>query len=524
MANLFGAIDVGSHEVELKIFELSKKNGIRQLDDIIHLIDLGTDTYEQGRISFAHVAEVKRILLDFRRAMDSYGVRDYKAYATSAFRDMENASVVLRQIEQETGIHIDVLGNSEQRFLDYKSIASKGEGFSRVIGRSTAIVDFGGGSIQISLFEKDRLVLTQNLQLGVLRINELLHRIGAGSHKTPALVEEMVNSHLQIFQKLYLKDTKISNIILVDDYISEVVRKQVYNFREHMTDTPEKIKRIGGFVSSSDFYRFLGDLEKYSLNDLAVRMGIEEDNIPLLRISAIMLKCITECVNAELIWVPCVTLADGIAYEYAEKHKYLHEPHDFKKDILACAEQISRRYQGSEDRSSTIGKIALKIFESTKKLHGMGSRERLLLQIATTLHDCGKYISMTNLAECSYNILKSTEIIGISGKEQTIVACVVRFNHCDFAYKKILAEEPSLDAESCMTVARLTAILRVANALDRSHQQKFGDFQIRIQDRKMTITVETGKDISLEKGLFDKRADFFEEVFGIKPVIKQKKR
>ena len=127
MANLFGAIDVGSHEVELKIFELSKKNGIRQLDDIIHLIDLGTDTYEQGRISFAHVAEVKRILLDFRRAMDSYGVRDYKAYATSAFRDMENASVVLRQIEQETGIHIDVLGNSEQRFLDYKSIASKGE-------------------------------------------------------------------------------------------------------------------------------------------------------------------------------------------------------------------------------------------------------------------------------------------------------------------------------------------------------------------------------------------------------------
>ena len=51
MANLFGAIDVGSHEMELKIFELSKKNGIRQVDDIIHLIDLGTDTYNDGRIS-----------------------------------------------------------------------------------------------------------------------------------------------------------------------------------------------------------------------------------------------------------------------------------------------------------------------------------------------------------------------------------------------------------------------------------------------------------------------------------------
>lgn len=524
MANLFGAIDVGSHEVELKIFELSKKSGIRQIDDVSHLIDLGSDTYEQGRISFAHVTEVKRILLDFRRIMESYGVRNYKAYATSAFRDMENASVVVRQIEQETGIHIEVLGNSEQRFLDYKSIASKGEGFSQVIGKGTAIVDFGGGSIQISLYEKDRLVLTQNLQLGVLRINELLHRIGAGSTRTPALVEEMVNSQLQVFAKLYLRDVKISNIILVDDYISEVVRKQSYNFREIMKDTPEKMKRMEGFISARDFYRFLSEMEKYSIHDLAARMGIEEDNIPLLRISAIMLKCISECMNAELIWLPCVTLADGIVYEYAEKHKYLQEPHDFKKDILACAEQISRRYQGSEERSRTIGKIALKIFESTKKLHGMGNRERLLLQIATTLHDCGKYISMTNLAECSYNILKSTEIIGISGREQTIVACVVRFNHDAFSYKTILAEEPALDAESCMTVARLTAILRVANALDRSHRQKFGDFQIRIQDRKMIITVETGKDISLEKGLFSQRADFFEEVFGIKPVIKQKKR
>lgn len=524
MANLFGAIDVGSHEVELKIFELTKKSGIRQLDDIIHLIDLGSDTYEEGRISFAHVAEIKRILTDFHRVMDSYGVVEYRAYGTSAFRDMENAAIVLQQIEQETGIRISILENSEQRFLDYKSIASRGEEFGRVIGRGTAIVDVGGGSIQISLFEKDRLVLTQNLQLGVLRVNELLHRIGAGSTRLTALVEEMVNSQLHVFEKLYLSDFKIRNIIVVDDYISEVVRKQVFNFRDRMTDTPDKARKSGGFIATTDFYRFMEEMEKYNQTELAIRMGIEADNVRLLRISAIMLRCIAERVNAELLWVPCVTLCDGIVYEFAEEHKYLRSPHDFKKDIIACAEQISRRYQGSEERSRTIGKIAMKIFESTKKLHGMGNRERLLLQIAAILHDCGKFISMTRLAECSYNILKSTEIIGISAREQAIIACTVRFNHEDFGFRKLMASEPALDSEDCMTVARLTAILRVANALDRSHRQKFGDFQIRIQDGKMIITVETGKDISLEKGLFGQRADFFEEVFGLRPVIKQKKK
>ena len=523
MPNLFGAIDVGSHEIELKIFELSKKNGIRQVDDVLHLIDIGTDTYNDGRISFGHVAQVKRVLQDFRRIMDSYGVRDYRAYGTSAFRDMDNAELVLRQIEQETGIHIGILANSEQRFLDYKSIASKGEEFNRVISRGTIIVDVGGGSIQISLFAKDRLVLTQNLQLGVLRMQEQLNRIGAGSRKMRPLVEEMVNSQLYVFEKLYLEDVKIHNIIVVDDYISEVVRGNKFDFQSKMTHTPEKARKTGEVVSVTDFCRFMTELEKYSRTDLAMQLGIEDDNVPLLRISAIMLRCIADRMGAEMLWFPCVTLCDGIVYEFAEERKYLRAAHDFEKDILACADHISRRYRGSADRSKTIERIALKIFESTRKLHGMGRRERLLLQLAVTMHDCGKYISMTRLSECSYHIIKSTEIIGISRLEREMVACIVRFNHEHFSFSELMAEESALDADSCMTVARLTAILRVANALDRSHREKFSDLQIRNQERKMVITVETDEDISLEKGLFGQRADFFEEVFGLRPVIRQKK-
>lgn len=525
MANLFGAIDVGSHEIEMKIFELSKKNGIRQVDDLIHLIDLGTDTYNDGRISPPHVAEVKRILLDFRHVMEMYGVREYRAYGTSAFRDMDNATIVLRQIEQETGIHIEILSNSGQRFLDYKSIASKGEDFNTVIGRGTAIVDIGGGSIQISLFENDRLVQTQNLQLGVLRLQEQLHRIGAGSHRLPALVEEIVGSQFEVFENLYLENISIRNIIIVDDYISEVVQKHKIDFQTHMTETPEKARRKEGFVSTADFRQFMSALQQYDRTDLALQLGIEDDNVPLLRISAIMVRCIADRMGAALLWFPCVTLCDGIVYEFAQERRYLKSAHDFEQDILACADQISRRYLGNGDRSPVIERIALRIFDSTRKLHGMGHREQLLLQIAAILQDCGKYISMTNLAESSCSIIRSNEIIGISQTEQKIVACAVRFLYEPFSYRKLLVQESTLDEAACMTIARLTAILGVANALDRSRRHKFRDLQIRNleRDRKMVITVETGEDISLEKGLFGRRADFFEEVFGIRPVIRQKK-
>ena len=72
--------------------------------------------------------------------------------------------------------------------------------------------------------------------------------------------------------------------------------------------------------------------------------------------------------------------------------------------------------------------LCLNIFDSMKKVHGMGARERLLLQIAALLHDCGKYISMGNVSECSYQIIMSTDIIGLSSLERQMLACAVRYN------------------------------------------------------------------------------------------------
>ena len=94
--------------------------------------------------------------------------------AKSALREARNCVLVQEQVFQSTGIRIDVLSNSEQRYLGYKSIASRGSEFQKIIEKGCAIVDVGGGSIQISLFDKDALVTTQNILLGSLRIRERL--------------------------------------------------------------------------------------------------------------------------------------------------------------------------------------------------------------------------------------------------------------------------------------------------------------------------------------------------------------
>lgn len=506
----FAAIDVGSYELAMKIFEVSKAKGMREIDHIRHSIDMGSETYSAGKLSSERVDELCRILREFSDIMRTYQVSDYKAYGTSAIRETKNKVILLDQVEQRTGIHIDILSNSEQRFLDYKSIALKGEGFQKIIENGTAILDIGGGSIQISLFDNDALVSTQNMRLGVLRLQEHLHHLEASSRQYDELIKEMVESQLSVYKKLYLKDRQIKNIIVVDDYISELVMRQGKD-------------NIGGIADRKTLEYYTQACRTKNISELSKLLNMPEEKISLLYISMILLHCIMKNVDAERIWAPGVTLCDGIAYEYAEKNKIITLPHDFEKDIIACAQSISKRYQGSRKRSETLEQIALAIFDGMKKIHGLGKRERLLLQIATILHDCGKYISMVNLGECSYSIIMATEIIGLSHIEREIVANVVKYNHLEFDYEADEGKHQMIDKVFYLKIAKLIAILKLANGLDRSHKQKFKNTKISLKEEELIITVDTAEDITLEKGLFDERAEFFEEVYKIRPVIKKKR-
>lgn len=127
---------------------------------------------------------------------------------------------------------MDILSNSEQRFLDYKSIALQGSSLMKLLKREPPIVDIGGGSIQISLFDKDTLVSTQNLKLGVLLPRESMNFLNASLSQYQNLIGEIVESQLSVYKKLYLKDRVIENLIIVDDYISRLIRHYYREGRE----------------------------------------------------------------------------------------------------------------------------------------------------------------------------------------------------------------------------------------------------------------------------------------------------
>ena len=87
MVRTFAAIDVGSFELELGIYEITDKGNVRTVDQVKHMIALGKDTYNTGKISYRLVEEMCEVLQDFVRIMKEYQVKEYRAYATSAMRE-----------------------------------------------------------------------------------------------------------------------------------------------------------------------------------------------------------------------------------------------------------------------------------------------------------------------------------------------------------------------------------------------------------------------------------------------------
>ena len=270
---MFAAIDVGSYMLHLKVFEFLPSNVMKEVDSVRYGIDLGTETFATGKLSSAKVAELCKVLSDFSGIMKSYGVTQYVAYGTSAIRETTNTNVLLDLIEQRTGIKIDILSNSRQRFLTYKSVASLGEDFNKIIQKGTAILDIGGGSIQLSVFENDTLVATQNMKLGVLRLQERLHVLTSANAKYEMLLDEMIDSQFELFKKLYLKDRQIENMIIVDDHVSNLLQNGMLGGEK------------AGYINSEAYEQFHYALWNDSMFDKQRRYGLDEESVTKLQIS-----------------------------------------------------------------------------------------------------------------------------------------------------------------------------------------------------------------------------------------------
>ncbi len=504
----FASIYVGSSELILKIYEISGKKNFRELDRISKSVELGKDTYRKGALDTKVLSEVCEILKDFKKKMKEYQATDYRAFATSAIREASNQELALDFIKRNTGIVVKVLSNSEQRYMIFKGMVARYDAFHQVVSKNTAFVDVGAGSIQISLFDKNNLIVTENIHIGAIRVRDYLSMVGSKSGRMDQVISEYVDSDIATFRNIYLNDKEIKNILMVGE-AADTIKSFIPEIKDRES------------ISREQFEKMYRKLAKMTPQDLSDKYGIPYERATLVLPTVIIYTSFLNNCKAEEVYVPNVDLCDGIMAGYMDEGSRVCFDHNFEDDIVASAQNLNKRYHCNRAHTDKVMEFALKLFDSFKKIHELGKKERLLLQISAILHECGNYINLHDGAQNSYFIVANSEIIGLTHKERMEVANIIKYNLYYLPSQTEISK--TLEGADFIVIAKLAAILRIANVLDKSHTQKIDDISVTVTDDKMLIYVSTYEDISLESGLFEARADFFEQVYGIRPVLRQKR-
>ncbi len=196
----------------------------------------------------------------------------------------------------------------------------------------------------------------------------------------------------------------------------------------------------------------------------------------------------------------------------------VHDPEQLTRMVKTEADNLAVRYGADSDHKRFVTKVALQLFDALKPIHRLDDHYRLLLEIACKVDDIGNFINPQGHYRHSAYILEARPLIGLSDRENQVVAEVSRYHSAETPE----VDQPhymQLDSAIQLQVAQLAAILRVADSLDDSRLQKIIHVRLKLVGNDLQIRVITTDDLVLEGWAFQRKNRLFTEVYGLHPQL-----
>ncbi|KNY25935.1 HD domain-containing protein [Pseudobacteroides cellulosolvens] len=506
------ALDIGSNLIRMSIAQIDANGQIEILEDVEKSTYLGRDSFSYGKIQNETIMELCETLKGYTKLMKDYRIKNYRVVATSAIREAKNRDYLLDQVKLQTGVSIDVINNAKERYYMYKALRDYLLNTKFINKKDSLIVDIRSGGVEVSVYSDNRLKFTEYLKIGSLRLREVLADLQKRSLHFSSVLQEYIKSEVD-FLKSIIKGTRIDNFIGIGGELKTILKLcEMENVMEE--NLPDSIRTIG----RDTFERLFDKINHLTTEQIQEKFNLQKNKAEILLPSMVLFRSFLHMTESDGIYAPFLSLRNGILAEIADQW---HETPRKKKiidDIINLVWNIGKKYFVDEHHSAYIEKTALSIFDQTLKLHNLGNRERFCFRVSAILHDIGKYINYNSHEIHSYNIIQYQDIMGFSDRELKLIANVVRYHEEDLPDPDH-KQYSELDERDRLTVSKLAAILRLAEALDVSHKQKITAFEIAVNKNELLFKVSSKEDIMLEQWSFSQVAGFFEDVMGVRPKL-----
>ncbi len=500
---MLGVIDIGSAFMQLKIAAKAEGKQLQILESVTKTLPIGRETFSAGRISPEMMRALSKNLLGFRQLLREYKVKKFKVVATGAIREAVNREYVIDQIKANTGFTIEMIHASQERFLTQQAVRNALPSYDKLKKEGLLIVNIGSGGVQVAAYAADGMQYSQNINMGALRIRQVLSSLELKMMEYTKLLKEYIYGYIQ--ELILPMQRHFRHLVITGEEVDVLYRI----CSEKMKPQNERI------LDQTDLRKLYEAMLFMNPQQIRDEFDLGFERAEMLLPATMIVQAFIGAAGAKKVYCPSVGLSNGILYEMSREK----EDTVMEEELMQYIRAIAKQYYTSMDHVEEVASHALLLFDHLGKKHSLTPRHRLLLEMGAFLHDIGKQINLANHAQCGADLLMHMDLIGISEEEQRQLVVLVRYHEAgepkadDEAYT-------ALNKKSRMAVSKLLAMLQTANALDYSHKQKLYELVIKQKGESFIIQAFTKENALLEEWMFQHTQGLFREVFSLEPELK----
>jgi exopolyphosphatase/guanosine-5'-triphosphate,3'-diphosphate pyrophosphatase len=508
MPEHFAVVDVGSNAMRLQVAAVDHPKQYRVLEQERRSVRLGHGVFLTGRLDPKVADAALKVLGDFRALADRYHVKRMRAVATSALREARDGKAFVRRARRE-GIPLEVLSEEDEARLISFGIMS-GLRFHLPLG---LFFDIGGGSVELSVANASTVFCVFSLPLGAVRLTETFF-----SSERP-------------------RNREIRNLRdFTRDKLKPVVRRiekekftMAFGSGGTVTALAETDNLVGGetragslsILRRSRLKALLELLKDLPAAERASMISGDPKRADIIVAGGLVLHEIMAAAGLEYLFVSRRGLRDGLMVNLLQTHYSASEPWHAGAVRAESLEQVCQKYLYDRAHAEHVSQLALNLYYQLNDLHQLPDKYASVLHAAATLHDIGLFVAYPKHHKHSYYLIKSSGMNSYSKTDLDLIANVARYHRKAHPSQKHLGFS-QLQPDQQQIVRKLSAILRIADALDYNHDQTIKAVTCaRRKSKQLVIAASAEANLNGHFERAARKAGLLQEVFNLEVTFEK---
>jgi len=504
-------IDIGTSAIRMAIAEVTSGGHVQTLETLSQGVRLGKDAFTRSEISRSTIEETVRVLKSYRQKLEEYGITrpdQIRVVATSAVREAVNRLALIDRIYMSTGLTIEPIEEAEVHRITFRSIQPLLLSERTLAESQTIICEVGGGNTEILLIDRGNVAYSHSYRLGSLRLRQAMESLRAPQDKVQGIMQSEIERALEDVPDLIPPGDR--RLIGLGGDLRFAVRQFSPNWDPQTLAT----------LDVDDLARLTDKVAPMSDDAIVRRYHLPFPDAETLGPALMTYLHAARTLGVSQILVSSANLRDGLLREMAEGWTWTE---DFRRQIFRSAIELGRKYSFDEDHGTHVAQLSRQLFQALKDEHQLDSRYELILSLAATLHEIGRFVSNTSMHKHSMYLITNSDLFGLGSQDMVLVGLVARY-HRRASPKSTHPGFNTLDRDRRVAVLKMAAMLRLAIALDASRSQRIHELQCTRSKQRLLLTVPDVEDLSVEQLAIKQVSGMFEDVFGLKVQLRRAER